>query len=133
MARVNRFIFNSDFMTIAHVGREEVTVTIPAGETPIYSGVKEVEIADMPAGCWPRCKVSYTATNNRTQVTACEGLFVITAYKNGKTINYVCSLSFSEGKMSLWYYVQNATDTSTVLADSQTVTITIDFLKQPNS
>lgn len=134
MARVNRFIFNSDFMTIARLERQSITVTIPAGETQygFYVGEKEIEI-DIPSGCWTRCKVKYTASNNRTTETACEGVFVIEAPKSGKVIDYICSLEFSEGKLKVGYIVFNKTDTTTVLADAQTVTITLDIMQQPNS
>ena len=134
MARVNRFIFNSDFMTIARVERQSYTVTIPAGETQYgsYVGEKEIDI-NIPSGCWTRCKVKYTASNNRTTETACEGAFVIEATKSGKTIDYICSLNFSAGKLKVEYIVFNKTDMTTVLTDAQTVTITLDIMLQPNS
>lgn len=134
MARVKRFIFNSDFMTVAKNSRQEFVVTIPAGETNagMYAGEKVIQ-TDIPAKCWPRCKVKYTATNNRTQESACEGLFIITATKSGKTINYICTLEFSKGELTVGYIVVNMTDTTTVLTDAQTVTITIDFMEQPNT
>ena len=134
MARVNRFIFNSDFMTIAKNSRQTFTATIPSGETlyGIYTGSKTIK-TDIPAGCWPRCKVAYTATNNRTQESVCEGLFVITANKNGKTINYICTFDLCDGEVIISYFVINATDSTTVLTDAQTVTITFDFMEQPNT
>lgn len=134
MARVKRFIFNSDFMTVAKNSRQVLTVTIPAGETlyGMYAGEKQIAL-EIPAACWPRCKVKYTATNKRTQETACDGAFTIAATKSGKTINYICTLEFSKDKLTVGYIVVNMTDTTTVLTDAQTVTITIDFMEQPNT
>lgn len=121
-------------MTVAKNSRQEFVVTIPAGETlyGMYAGEKVIQ-TDIPAGCWPRAKVKYTATNNRTQETACDGAFVIAATKSGKTINYICTLEFSKGELTVGYIVVNMTDTATVLTDAQTVTITIDFMEQPNT
>lgn len=133
MARVKRFIFNSDFMTVASAGRQTISVTIPAGETVggQYDGERSYSV-DIPENCWARCRVKYTGQYGTADMS-CNGWFIIEATKNGKTIYYSCTLGFEPGKLKLVYYVINATDTSTVLTDAQTVTLTIDFLKQPNT
>lgn len=131
MARVKRFIYNSDFMTIAHTGRETITFTIPAGQTD-YSGTKEFDIK-MPEQSWARVRVQYRGTNNRVQDLASSGFFYITATKNGKNISYLVNLSFKQDKLVAEYYVNNVTDSTVVSANAQTVTLIIDFLRQPNT
>lgn len=133
MARVKRFIFNSDFMTVASAGRQSISVTIPAGETAggQFNGERSYTM-DIPENSWARCRVKYVGQYGTVDM-ACNGFFIITATKSGKNIQYVCTLGFEPGKLKLVYYVINATDTSTVLTDAQTVTLIIDFLKQPNT
>ena len=133
MARVNRFIFNSDFMTVAHIAREEATVTIPAGETRggQYTGEVSVNM-NIPPQSWARAQVKYTGQYMNVHM-ACGGYFLITATKNNKQIYYYCNLMFEGGKLKIKYYVSNLTDTTTVLTDAQTVTLILDFYQQPNS
>jgi hypothetical protein len=133
MARVKRFIFNSDFMTVASAGRAQLSMTIPAGETVggQYGGERSY-LVDIPENCWARCRVKYTGQYGSVDM-ACNGWFWLFATKNGKQIQYLCNLAFEPGNLKLVYYVFNATDSSTVLTDAQTVTLIIDFLKQPNT
>lgn len=135
MARVNRFIFNSDFMTIAKAGHGEANMTIPAGETGAggasYHGTVWVDM-DIPSGCFARARLKYTGSF-RSIDAGISGLFFIDDTKNGKQILYVCQLVFKGGKVGIYYDVTNKTDTSQVLCDAQTVKLIIDFLKQPNT
>lgn len=135
MARVNRFIFNSDFMTIAKAGHGEANMTIPAGETGAggasYHGTVWVDM-DIPSGCFARARLKYTGSFMSIDA-GISGLFFIDATKNGKQILYVCQLVFKGGKVGIYYDVTNMTDTSQVLCDAQTVKLIIDFLKQPNT
>ena len=133
MARVKRFIYNSDFMTIAHVGSEQIMATIPAGQTSggVYSGELSFPL-DIPERSFARVRLKYTGSF-RTVDMACAGFFMIQASKSGKTIQYMANLAFEPGKLKIIYYVNNATDTSTVLTDAVTVTLLIDFLQQPNT
>lgn len=133
MARVKRFIFNSDFMTVASAGRQEINITIPAGQTTggQYSGERSYTM-DIPENSWARCRIKYTGQYGTVDM-ASDGFFIIFATKNGKTIQYLGNLAFEPGKLKLVYYVINATDTTSVLTDAQTVTLIVDFLKQPNS
>lgn len=131
MARVKRFIYNSDFMTIAHTGREVLTLNIPSGTTS-YNGTKEYTL-DIPEQSWARVRASYTGTSGPKQDLACNGYFIIMAYKSGKQIGYYATLTFKKGKLIVKYAVDNLTDSTQVLANAQTVTLTIDFLRQPNT
>lgn len=135
MARVNRFIFNSDFMTVAHVAHEEVTLTIPAKDIPAGSAVYWGEVyteAKVPQNCFARLRVKYVGQFGTVDVGS-NGVFSIQHQKNGKTILYAGDIRLEEGKVCLSYSVYNRTDTTAILADAQTVTIIIDFLKQPNT
>lgn len=135
MARVNRFVFNSDFMTIAKAGHGEANMIIPAGETGAggasYYGTVWASM-DIPSGCFARARLQYTGSL-RAIDAGISGLFFITATKNGKQIQYMCQLVFKGGKVGIYYDVTNMTDTSQVLCDAQTVKLIIDFLKQPSS
>ena len=133
MARVNRFIFNSDFMTIAHNNRTEQTVTIPPGDTGSVGYVGEIDIPiKVPKGCWARCRYRYT-TNLGQEELAFMNDFLITDTKNGKQIYCMNWLVFEEDKAILRYWVWNNTDTTSVYTNAQTVTLIIDFLDQPNT
>ena len=130
MARVNRFVFNSDFMTIAKAGHGEANMIIPAGETGAggasYHGTVWVDM-DIPSGCFARARLKYTGSFMSIDA-GISGLFFIDATKNGKQILYVCQLVFKGGKVGIYYDVTNMTDTSQVLCDAQTVKLIIDFL-----
>ena len=133
MARVKRFRFNSDFMTVASVGRKEVTLTIPAGETRggQFTGVVRKAI-DIPANSWGRMQIKYTGSIMSVHM-ATTGYFAISATKSGKNIQYSGDVFFEKGYVGIRYYVINTTDTTTVLTNAQTITLVIDFLQQPNS
>lgn len=131
MARVKRFIYNSDFMTIARVGSETVTATIPGKECD-YSGTIEIPM-DIPEQAWARFRVEYTGSAGRKQDLACQYYFYIEATKNSKQISYLVYLTCKKGKLSIEYYVNNLTDSTRPIADAQTFTVHIDFLRQPNT
>jgi len=131
MARVKRFIYNSDFMTIARAGSTTVTVTIPGKECP-YSGTIEIPV-DIPDQAWTRFRIKYTGTSGPKQYLACQCFFCISAYKNGKEINYFADLTCKKGKLVIEYYVFNLTDRTSPLVNSQTFTLHIDFMRQPNT
>lgn len=131
MARVKRFIYNSDFMTVARVGSATVNVTIPAGECD-YSGTIEFPM-DMPEQAWARFRVKYSGTSGPTQYLACQNYFLITARKDGKEINYYVKLTFRKGKLVVVYIVNNLTDSTKPLVNAQSVTLYIDFMRQPNT
>lgn len=133
MARVKRFIYNSDFMTIAHVGREQINITIPAGETKQgqYGGVLSFPLK-IPAQSFARSRLKYVGSMMTADV-ACAGDFYISATKSGKQIQYMAFLAFEPDKLKVLYWVSNMTDLTTILTDAITVTLTIDFLRQPNT
>lgn len=131
MARVKRFIYNSDFITIARVGSTTVTATIPGKECN-YSGTIEIPV-DIPDQAWARFRIEYTGTSGPKQYLACQYFFYINAYKNGKQISYLAYLTCKKGKLVIEYYVNNLTDASSPLVNSQTFTLHIDFMRQPNT
>jgi hypothetical protein len=131
MARVKRFIYNSDFMTIARVGSTTVTATIPGKECN-YSGTIEIPV-DIPDQAWARFRIEYTGTSGPKQYLACQYFFYINAYKNGKQISYLTYLTCKKGKLVIEYSVNNLTDASSPLVNSQTFTLHIDFMRQPNT
>ena len=91
MARVKRFIYNSDFMTIARVGSDTVTATIPGKECD-YSGTIEIPM-EIPEQAWARFRIEYTGSSGPKQYLACQYYFDIEAYKNGKQISYLVYLT----------------------------------------
>lgn len=133
MARVRRFIYNSDFLTIAKASRQVFNFTIPGHETTggQYYGTLTQSV-DIPANSFTRSRIKYVGQYMTVDmaVTYC---FMITGTKSGKQIQYFCSFSCEDGKVNLDYTVINATDTTAVLADAQTFELTIDFLTQPNT
>jgi hypothetical protein len=131
MARVKRFIYNSDFMTIARVGSTTVTATIPGKECN-YSGTIEIPV-DIPDQAWARFRIEYTGTSGPKQYLACQYFFYINATKNGKQISYLTYLTCKKGKLVIEYSVNNLTDASSPLVNSQTFTLHIDFMRQPNT
>jgi hypothetical protein len=133
MARVRRFIYNSDFLTIAKASRQVFNFTIPGHETSggSYYGTLTQSV-DIPANSFTRSRIKYVGQYGTIDM-AVASYFLMTATKNGKQIQYFCSLSCEDGKVNLDYTVINATDSSTVLADAQTFELTIDFLTQPNT
>jgi len=131
MARVKRFIYNSDFMTIARAGSTTVTVTIPGKECG-YEGTIEIPV-DIPDQAWARFRIEYTGTSGPKQYLACQYFFYISAYKNGKEICYFARLTCKKGKLVFYYDVYNLTDHTSPLVNSQTFTLHIDFMRQPNT
>ena len=135
MARVKRFIYNSDFMTIAHVKREQITATIPAIDIPAGHQLEEGMLTiplKIPAQCFARTRLKYVGSMMTVDV-ACAGLYLVLATKNGKQIQYTANLVFEPDNLKIRYAVSNLTDASAILTDALTVTLTIDFLRQPNT
>lgn len=133
MAKVKRFIYNSDFMTIAKVGHEEVTATIPAKKEFYYAGDIEIPVK-IPEGCFARLQVKYQGTSGPLQWLAVDSYIVITATQSGRQISYVCFPAFESDKLHLFYYVIDmSSQSSSITINSQTFTIILDFLQQPNT
>lgn len=70
MSRPNRFILNSDYMSMAQASNYEINVVLPAGRSTSYVGLIDKDIA-IPTvkGAIPRYLVSYQTTvyNMETQ------------------------------------------------------------------
>ena len=135
MARVNRFVFNSDFMTVAYVGRQEVIVTIPAKEF-VVADYGDVEVAvDIPPGCYTRTRIKFTGGYVPADY-ACDGDFFIFDKVNNRQIDYTCRVYTKDKKVGVHYFIYDEASISseqTVLSNAQTFTLILDFLKQPNT
>lgn len=132
MARVKRFIYNSDFMTVARVESKDITFTVPAGKTT-YEGTLEYDI-NIPSQSWARMRVTYTGALAGKQMLVCDASEIyLQSYQNRKRISYYINIYFKKGKLMIDYYATNTTDSSSVLANAQTFTLHIDFLRQPNT
>lgn len=137
MAKVKRFIYNSDFMTIAKVGHEEVTATIPAKKDASYAGWIELPI-NIPKRSFPRYQVKYQATSQYAplQWLAVDSFILLTNYQSGREISYLIFPLYSEGKLVFFYHVLDMSSQAIdnpILIDSQTFTVVLDFLQQPNT
>lgn len=118
-------------MTIARVGSTTVSATIPGKECN-YSGTIEIPV-DIPDQAWARFRIEYTGTSGPKQNLACQYFFYINAYKDDKQISYLAYLTCKKGKLVIEYYVNNLTDATSPLVNSQTFTLRIDFMRQPNT
>ena len=138
MSRINRFIFNSDYMTLARLASTSVIFTIPAMTLPSYngygaSGTLDLNV-DVPKGAILRMRAQYTGTN-ATNTLACGGNVQITENKgSGKTIDYFASIVNEGNKLKISYSAQGTGFTeSSVLTTAQTIKLYLDFLNQPNT
>ena len=138
MARVNRFVFNSDFMTVAYAGRQEVTMTIPAKEllANVGSAYGDVEAAvDIPPGCYVRARIKFTSGYVPADYS-CDGDFIIYDKVNNRQIDYSCHVYTKDKKVGVHFFIYDEASISnpqTVLSNAQTFTLILDFLKQPNT
>jgi hypothetical protein len=138
MSRVRRFIFNSDFMTIAHRGSVTVTFTIPAlelGDLFLRVGVVDIDTI-VPPGSLVRMRARYTGTNS-TNTIATDGSITITENKgSGKKIEYFVNMNFGKDKLYADYLIAGtgfSSSESHTLSTAQTITLYIDYLYQPNT
>lgn len=138
MSRVRRFIYNSDFMTIAHGGSDKAIVTIPAqelGSSFFRTGTVEVPV-NIPNGSLTRMRCQYTGTN-ATNTIATSGSIQITENKGGgKTIVYDIGMEFTGTSVIVFYVIQGtgfSSSESHTLSTAQTITLYIDYLYQPNT
>ena len=135
MARVKRFIYNSDFMTLARVGHKEVTVTIPARKSLLYAGVIEIPM-EVPSNSFTRYQIKYQASGAYAplQWLSVNDYFLISDTQNGRQIVYTAFLVTEKDKLNIFYYVIDMSNNSdSILINSQTFTLIIDFLTQPNT
>lgn len=135
MARVKRFIYNSDFMTLARVGHKEVTVTIPARKAWLYAGDIEIPM-EVPSNSFTRYQVKYqsSATYAPLQWLSVNDYFIISDNQSGRQIAYTAFLVTEKDKLRIFYYVMDLSSSSdSILINSQTFTLIIDFLTQPNT
>lgn len=138
MSRVNRFIFNSDFMTLAKDGSTQVIFTIPAlelGASFFRTGTVTVN-TPIPSGSILRMRAQYTGTN-ATNTIATSGSIQITENKgSGKTIVYDIGMEFTGSSLIIFYVIQGtgfSPSESSTLSTAQTITLYVDYLKQPNT
>ena len=138
MSRVNRFIFNSDFITLAHKGSAKAIFTIPAltlGSSFFRTGTVTVANA-VPPGSILRMRAQYTGTND-TNTIMTSGTIQITENKgSGKTIVYDIGMEFTGTDMIIFYVIQGtgfSSSESGTLSTAQTITLYIDYLEQPNT
>lgn len=137
MSRVNRLIFSSDYMTLAHAGEKDFIFTIPVVELKgslayVAEGTREVS-GPIPSGAIMRMRVTYTGTNS-TNTEDTDGYIWIRENKgSGKYIDYNAGIRIGNGKVYLDYYIIGNGLTSDTLSTAQTLTIHINYLYQPNT
>jgi lysine/ornithine N-monooxygenase len=138
MSRVNRFIYNSDFMTLARRGSTKLVATIPArelGASFFRTGTVEIP-ANIPSGSLLRMRAQYTGTNAANTI-ATSGSIQITENKgSGKTIVYDIGMEFTDTSLIIFYVIQGTgfqPSESSTLSTAQTITLYIDYLYQPNT
>ena len=135
MAKVKRFIYNSDFMTIAKVGHEEITATIPAKQAASYGGQLIFPI-DIPKQSWARMQLKYQGQRGPLQWVAFDSYVFIEGRQSNRQIFYTVMVLFKDGQLVLDYFVDDTSAQAVdnpILINSQTFTIILDFLQQPNT
>lgn len=138
-SRPNRFILNSDYMSLAQAGNQEIDIVLPAGTS--ISGLGYVtKLVNLPAvkGAIPRYLVSYETTvyNMETQQTETktvtiptEGMFDIWS-SNGLPHYYV--LFARPDKDKLMVSAQVITQSGDQPFDSITFKLRVSYMYPPN-
>ena len=134
MARVKRFIYNSDFMTLAKSNANKVNVTIPA-TNPGPVGIDVNYIATgikVPKGAIMRASITYGRYNYK--FASSDGLWILNMVSSTKKQHWYVSFFVQNGELYVSYviFIEGYGD-SGVLVDAQTFLLEVVFLYPPNA
>lgn len=141
MSRPNRFILNSDYMSMAQASSYEVNVVLPAGQSTGYAGLIDKDIA-IPTvkGAIPRYLVSYQTTvyNMETQQLETKevtvptfGGVMIRASMNGYPLHLIFFSRKDANTLNIFDVIQTSSPDQQY--DSLTFKLRVSYMYPPNA